>query len=234
MPPPCSSCGGARYVRRQALAFTAVSPTSHLETQIAPCPTCRPQPTRDEILRASGLIASQTFEAWRSEPALEEAARACHDILAGDRWCAFLRGPCGCGKTHLANATGIAWTDAGQGAALFTSWPEFLDDLRATQARRDDDDEGGRLEVLLARCGDAPLLIIDDLGAERPTPWAQEQLYKIVERRSRRRRPLIVTSNVRKNDERDVIGERVLSRLAPGEISVRPSEGARDMRREFE
>jgi DNA replication protein DnaC len=40
-----------------------------------------------------------------------------------------------------------------------------------------------------------PLLIIDDLGKERPTPWTLATLYSIVDGRYYRAMPLVVTTN---------------------------------------
>ncbi len=41
----------------------------------------------------------------------------------------------------------------------------------------------------------APLLIIDDVGAERDTPFSREQLCAVIDDRSEARKPLIVTTN---------------------------------------
>ena len=48
----------------------------------------------------------------------------------------------------------------------------------------------------MRECKDTRLLVIDDLGAERPTPWTAERLDIIVDHRYVHSRPLIVTSNV--------------------------------------
>ena len=50
-------------------------------------------------------------------------------------------------------------------------------------------------EPFLASLRGTPLLIIDDVGAERDTPFSREQLCAVIDERSEARRPLIVTTN---------------------------------------
>ena len=50
-------------------------------------------------------------------------------------------------------------------------------------------------EPFLASLRGTPLLIIDDVGAERDTPFSREQLCVVIDERSEARRPLIVTTN---------------------------------------
>jgi DNA replication protein DnaC len=39
------------------------------------------------------------------------------------------------------------------------------------------------------------LLVLDDLGAEAPTPWAAEKLYQLLNHRYNYRLPTVVTTN---------------------------------------
>ena len=70
----------------------------------------------------------------------------------------------------------------------------------------------------LSSCG---LLILDDFGVERRTPYAREQVYEIVNRRYLSGRPMVVTTNLTleelKNADRDDsrINDRVLERCVP-------------------
>jgi DNA replication protein DnaC len=72
------------------------------------------------------------------------------------------------------------------------------------------------------------LVVLDDVGAERDTPWALETLATIVEDRYVRLRPTIVTSNrapselVQELGEHDPeIGERIVSRLIEDAVQIR-------------
>lgn len=72
------------------------------------------------------------------------------------------------------------------------------------------------------------LLILDDLGAERGTDFAIEQVYNVVDSRSRSGQPMIVTTNVPLSDMTHTpdirykrIYDRILATCYPVEISGR-------------
>lgn len=98
-----------------------------------------------------------------------------------------LYGPVGTGKTGIAHATLRSLVDLGH-HGLFVTVRDLLDDAR--DAFRD-----GRAPTLLERALAVPILVLDDLGAERPTAWSVEQLARIVDRRHRHLVPTIATSN---------------------------------------
>lgn len=49
----------------------------------------------------------------------------------------------------------------------------------------------------------ASLLILDDLGAENNTEWSREKIYEIIDSRYRQSKPMIITSNLTKEQLRD-------------------------------
>lgn len=55
--------------------------------------------------------------------------------------------------------------------------------------------ESGKSDVI-ERVNRATLLVIDDFGVERNTDYALEQVYNIIDSRYRKRKPIIITSNV--------------------------------------
>lgn len=60
------------------------------------------------------------------------------------------------------------------------------------------------------------LLIIDDLGAERSSEYALENVFSVIDRRYRSRRPLIVTTNLplpRIKTETDIEKRRIYDRI---------------------
>lgn len=231
----CGICGGAGYVRRPGMGplsaalagYVSLGGRGHsVETQSEPCPRCRPVPSREEQLAAACLFPVKTFDGWNDgyAPEMARAVVACHELCLGDRATVFLRGGPGRGKTHLAKATAVCWIEGERGRALFMVAASMLDRMRETQA----DNARERLVALLDLWSTIPLLVLDDLGAERPTPWAQEQMFKLIDRRTSAGLALIVTSNVRPSEEDGRIEERVLSRLSPGEIVI---VGGEDRRR---
>lgn len=53
----------------------------------------------------------------------------------------------------------------------------------------------GEAEIIHS-LNNAALLVLDDLGAENSTEWAKEKLYEIIDSRNRSKKPLIVTTNL--------------------------------------
>lgn len=102
----------------------------------------------------------------------------------------LLEGNYGTGKTHLAAAIANFQLERGQ-AVLFITVPDLLDHLRAafgpsSEIAYDD---------LFERVRKAPILLLDDLGAESQTAWALEKLYQLFNDRHRLRLPTVITTN---------------------------------------
>jgi DNA replication protein DnaC len=125
-----------------------------------------------------------------------------------DGWL-LLEGGYGCGKTHLAAAVGNFRLQRGD-IILFITVPDLLDHLRSTY--------GPTSEVAydesFERIRNAPMLILDDLGSESPSPWAQEKLFQLLNHRYSRRLPTVVTTN----HDLDRFDPRIRSRLLDSEL----------------
>jgi DNA replication protein DnaC len=57
------------------------------------------------------------------------------------------------------------------------------------------------------------LLVLDDLGAERPTDWVQERLFALLSTRYDEMLSTVVTSNLSPTDLPRAIGQRSASRV---------------------
>lgn len=141
-----------------------------------------------------------------------EAARAMADdrgreglVLAGNN---------GTGKSHLAAAILHHRVRQGQ-AGAFVTLPDLLAEIRASFDR----DAGVKPTELLDLVSETPLLVLDDVGAERVTDWAAEQLFLIINRRYQGRLQTIITTNHPRLSELagwigGLQGRRIVSRLA--------------------
>jgi DNA replication protein DnaC len=140
-----------------------------------------------------------------------------------------LSGPSGCGKTHVAAAITNRCLELGT-PALFVIVPDLLDRLRA--AYHPDSAVGYDETFELVR--NAPVLVLDDLGGQSSTPWAQEKLSQIINHRFNGRLPTVITNcgPVHKLDE------RWQTRLADPSFSrvfeLEPASGGRRGRRKLD
>lgn len=60
------------------------------------------------------------------------------------------------------------------------------------------------------------LLIIDDLGVERSTEYAMEQMFHVIDCRYRSRKPMIITTNLKLSELKnppDLVHARVYDRI---------------------
>lgn len=133
----------------------------------------------------------------------------------------LIEGSYGTGKTHLAAAIGNARLEQGD-AVLFITVPDLLDHLRATYSPTSD----VTYDEMFERVRKAPLLILDDLGVENPSQWAQEKLFQILNYRHTAQMPTIITTNF----NIDQLDPRIRSRLADTNLTHRITISAPDYR----
>ena len=110
-----------------------------------------------------------------------------------------LVGASGCGKTHIGAAIANRCLEHGV-PALFVVVPDLLDHLRAAYKPAAEVD----YDQLFDQVRTTPVLILDDLGTQSATPWAEEKLFQIINYRFNARLPTVVTTNVplRSTDDR--------------------------------
>jgi len=210
--PDCPHCGGLGYV-------VANVPPAHPSFGRAEHCTCR-QSDRDltrlnSLLQLSQLGALQqcTFDSFTSEgygltPAKQRNLKMAFERVRKyaehpEGWL-VLKGGYGCGKTHLAAAVANRQLEEGH-AALFVSTPDLLDHLRSAYGPSSPTSYDQRFDQVR----NAPLLILDDLGSQSNTDWAQEKLYQIFNHRYNARLPTIITTN----EELESIEIRIQSRM---------------------
>jgi DNA replication protein DnaC len=141
-----------------------------------------------------------------------------------DKGLLFLGLP-GLGKTHLAAATLKRTIERTNCRGLFYTTPELLALIRNTYNAAIKSTESDVIRPVM----EVPLLVLDDLGAERPTDWVEETMNLIVNTRYNYRRATIFTTNYQLNlpqgglpfegkdwarfDLKERVGFRLFSRL---------------------
>lgn len=120
----------------------------------------------------------------------------------------MLLGSVGVGKTHAACVMAILAHQAGS-RVRFAPVVELLDQLRP----------GGDPQALQRAC-DVDVLVLDDIGVEKPTDWTGERLYAVINRRWLEERPTIATSNLPLELAKERVGAQAWSRLYHGALRL--------------
>jgi DNA replication protein DnaC len=141
---------------------------------------------------------------------IQEAFNCAYEFAQDPNGWLLLIGPNGCGKTHLAAA--IANKSLEDGAlVLFATVPDLLDHLRAAFAPTSNE----VYDQLFSRMREAEVLVLDDLGAQQSSPWANEKLFQLLNYRYNSRFPTVITANSRGLQG---IDERIRSRLTDASL----------------
>lgn len=115
-----------------------------------------------------------------------------------------LVGDSGCGKTHLA--VSIANDRMMKGEEVFFAFvPDLLDHLRYTFSP----DSRVTYDELFDRIKQASLLMLDDLGSESSTTWANEKLYQIIVHRHNAQLPTVITTRAIPSAAKDPVASRL-------------------------
>ncbi len=168
---------------------------------------------RVQRLKANGIQEKHLLE-WRFE-----IADNSRDIQMGKRYVEnwtkvradnlglLLWGEVGSGKSFLAACIANALLEQGV-PVLMTNFSKILNQMGAMYSEE-------RYQYI-ASFANFPLLIIDDLGIERSTEYALEQVYAVIDERYKSGLPLIITTNLTIAELRnpaDVPHARIYSRI---------------------
>ena len=202
----CPICKGAGYLRADV-------PYGHPNFGKPIACECkeveRKNRRRQQLQELSNLgdLRDKTFENFRpnvSRP-VQEAYLIAQEYADDPQGWLVMIGKVGCGKTHLAAA--IANKALSRGClVLFSTVSDLLDHLRATYAPNSTE----VYDQLFHKMREAALLVLDDLGAQQSSPWANEKLFQLLNYRYNSRFPTIITTN---NLGLQGIEERVRSRM---------------------
>lgn len=170
--------------------------------------------------KAHGLqdryLHDYTFVNDRGDAALMDKARAyvAHwDEAFQKNIGLLLFGSVGTGKSFFAGCIANALLERDV-PVLMTNFPTVLGRLLGLYSEEK--------AAFVASLNDYDLLIIDDLGVERGSEYAMEQMFSVIDGRYRSKKPMIVTTNLTLDELKNPpdlahmrVYERILERCAP-------------------
>ena len=213
----CPVCKGAKFVH-------PLLPSGKPDySQVVPCRCTQQESDKDRQARLYkysnlGPLIHLTFDNLTPQgrsgnPVNQEqftrAYRAARAFAEKPEGWLVLSGPSGCGKTHLAAAIARHHIE-NNGPVFYVSVPDLLDHLRSTFSPNSEIP----YDELFEQVRNAPLLILDDLGAQSSTAWAKEKLEQLLNHRYSNQLPTVIVSIL----PVDELEERIRTRLLASNV----------------
>ena len=205
-PATCPRCNGSGWI-----------PLSGDSLRVEPC-ACQGDLRRRQRIAAANIprryLTCRLRNFNESAPVLKTAKTRVEQFV--NEWMPqlgvkglLLQGGCGSGKTHLVVAAlqEIIQTDK-PGKLLFCNFQDLIQEIQASFDADSPVDKSEILRPLL----ETDLLVLDELGSQKPSNFVHDILYYIINSRYNNvRTTLFTTNNV--DDLADRIGDRLRSRL---------------------
>jgi DNA replication protein DnaC len=171
-----------------------------------------------------------TFENFEPRKGTERACKAC--INYAEQFPSvqsrgigmYLFGTSGSGKTRLAASIANKLLDKGISVKWWNVTSLYLE-IQGTF------NGNGSSQEILDDCTNAGLLILDDMGAEKPSEWTMATMYDILNTRIDDVLPTIITSNLKLEELANKADPRVISRIRDKDIFPHIADDATDYRR---
>ena len=214
----CGACSGSGYVLEEGVGFSV-------------CSECQRRLGAGELIRMACLprvLAEATVNGYVARNREQQAGKQlvadwvrawAPGTGAGFEPGLFFWGPAGTGKSHLsaaavralANVRSQEWIDRDPKEWVWCGWAgvSWLLGIARLGA-------AGKLAAaddVLEAAETVPVLVLDDLGADRVTEFATGVLVDLLDQRLANGRPVIATANGSLEDLAEVIDGRIVSRL---------------------
>ena len=206
----------------------------------APCPECArekaekdqaEQEERDAVYRRLEVarklgdsmipkrFAAKSLDDYKATtPGQQKALTVCtayadefEDHLKAGR-CLLMFGKTGTGKTHLATAIANRINARTNWSAVYRTVGGIRQRLKSSYAPGAERTEAQGMDGMIS----PDLLVIDEVGATKPTEFEQATLFHVINSRYEQMRPTVVISNLDPHELPAALGERCVDRLREG------------------
>jgi DNA replication protein DnaC len=142
-------------------------------------------------------VSREQLEAWNRSLTQSKLVvqRFAEEFPVGSEHGLLLMGPCGAGKTHLAIAALKHAVLRGH-SGLFYDYRELLKEIQDSYNPVKQSTEMSVLEPVLK----TEILVLDDVGSSKPSPWALETVGHVLNTRYNEKRVTILTTNFLDSD----------------------------------
>ena len=129
------------------------------------------------------------------------------DVLKAGRGAIFCGSP-GTGKNHLAIGIGLQ-VMAQNKIVQYTTVQRMMRSIKDAWRKDSVLSESDVIDALV----EPDLLIIDEIGVQYGSKFEQDQIFDILNERYEKRRPVLLLSNLTKDEVKAFLGERIYDRL---------------------
>jgi len=205
----CDKCKGGYiyFPKEEGLGYTYEYCTCYIEAELLK--------ERREAFQNSnlegGLIGRYKLVDWQENKSLpfDELVKMIDSSEDDSKWL-FLYGGAGTGKTYTAII--LAWIALFRDkTAYFSDVVSLLDELRPSN------DEA---YLVIKKCREVDVLILDDIGHEKSSQWVRERLYLIINSRWNNQKMTIFTSNFPIENLKRTVSGAVYSRVKGESLEV--------------
>lgn len=204
--PKCAEIRQAEQDRADAAALAAKATAERLERKMGAALI----PKRFRERDFAGYRAVSAGQQRALTVCRDYAERFDENLAAGR--CLLLLGRPGTGKTHLASAIAGHVVRKGGATAVYRTVAGLLQHVKGSYDRDSEYSEADAFRSFV----EPDLLILDEIGATKPTEFEQATVFAVINARYEEQLPTIVVSNLSPKELPGALGERCVDRLREG------------------
>jgi DNA replication protein DnaC len=159
----------------------------------------------------------KNYKPDEKNPSQKKAKEKCIEFIKeftpGIRKGLLILGPTGVGKTRLLCSIGNELIKEKNADVFYIDWNDLTREMRSGEDTSNRD--FSNISQIIQRLVKVDLLLFDELGASRPSPWVIDNIYYLINRRYNEERTTVFASNYidKKNSDEETLNERIGPRI---------------------